>query len=45
VALHEIAQGKVSSRFPVAGESAPGHEDDAAAAALAAALGHMSLGE
>lgn len=45
VALHEISQGKVSSRHPVAGETTPGHEDDAAAAALAAALGHISLGE
>ena len=46
IALHEIAQGKVSARHPVEGETTPGHhEDDAAAAALAAALGHISLGE
>jgi DNA-directed RNA polymerase omega subunit len=45
IALHEIAQGKVSARHPVAGETSPGHEDDAAAAALAAALGHISLGD
>jgi DNA-directed RNA polymerase omega subunit len=45
IALHEIAQGKVSARHPVAGETTPGHEDDAAAAALAAALGHISMGD
>lgn len=45
VALYEISEGKVGARYPTESEPQMIPQEDAAAAAIAAALGHMTRGD